>query len=99
MIEQAEIEIVAPFVRLGSLGDEGSLNLDEATSRMLYALAWEKLETALVQVNALYNLAPDDGQSSQHNRVKRLLWEITDLKQAADVIYSMTALPDDEIED
>lgn len=96
MIETANIEIVEPFVRLGTSGDEGSLNLDEETSRALYALAWEKLESALVQVNALYNLTPDEGQESQRNRVKRLLWEASDLKAAAEVLYYMTALPEDE---
>lgn len=99
MIETAAIEIVEPFIRLGSSGDEGSINLDMDTSRALYALAWEKLEAALVQVNALYNLTPDEGQKYQHNRVKRLLWEIVDLNQAAEVLYFMTAVPDDELED
>lgn len=94
MQEIAHVEIVEPFVKLGSLSDEGSMNLDEATSRSLYALAWSKLEQGLVEANALYNESPTE-QEFIFNRAKRLLWAVTDLKQAAEVIYFMTAMPDD----
>lgn len=98
MVEQANIEIIEPFIRLG---DDAAINLDDDLSRRLYALAWEKFEKALVETNRLYNLTPSgdtDEQSFQFNRVKRLLWEVADLKQAVEVIYHMTSIPED-IED
>jgi hypothetical protein len=95
MAEIANIEIIEPFVKMG---DGAAINLDEDISRSLYALAWAKFETALVNLNALYNETPD-GQQYQFNRAQRLLWEAVDLKQAVDVIYHMTALPEELLED
>jgi hypothetical protein len=95
MTEVANIEIIEAFVRLG---DDASINLDEDTSRAIYALAWAKFEKALVNANALYNETPED-QVDQFNRVKRLLWEAVDLKSAAEVLYHLTAMPDELIED
>lgn len=95
MAETANIEIVEPFVKLGINGDEGSINLDQERARSLYAMAWERFEKALIAANAIYNEDVTE-QPYQHNRVKRLLWEATDLKQAIEVIYYMTALPEDD---
>jgi hypothetical protein len=90
------VEIVAPFVRLGVSGDEGSINLDQDTARSLYVMAWERFEKALIAANVIYNEEPATEQVYKHNRVSRLLWETTDLKQAIEIIYSMTALPEDD---
>ena len=95
MAEIADIEMVEPFVRLGSLSDEGSINLDMETSRALYALAWSKFEKALIEANALYNEQPTE-QPYVDNRVKRLLWAAEEIKSAIEVVYYMTALPETE---
>lgn len=95
MAEIADIEINEAFIRLG---DDASINLDEDTSRAIYALAWARFEKALVNMNALYNETPE-GQAFQFNRAKRLLWEAVDLKQAAEVVYHLTAMPDELVED
>lgn len=95
MIETAEIEINEPFVVV----DHGAgVNLDGETSRHLYAFAWERFEQALVNANALYNEKPES-QLGHFNRVKEIKWEIDDLKKYIDVLYDMTAMPDELIED
>ena len=95
MLEQAEIEIHEPTI---TVEDGMLINLDADTSRQLYALSWERFEKALIEVNALYNEKPDT-QVFHFNRVKRLLWEVDDLKRYIDTIYRMTQMPDELIED
>ena len=96
MVELADIEIIEATVQIET--DGSIINLDEDTSRQLYALAWERFEKALIETNALYNETPD-GQTYHFNRVKRLLWEVDDLKRYIDTIYRLTAMPDELIED
>lgn len=99
MAEIADIEINEAFVRMG---DDAAINLDEETSRAIYALAWGRFEKALIAANALYNEGPtgDTSEAFFHfNRVNRLLWEATDLKQAIEVVYHLTAMPDELIKD
>lgn len=98
LTNSTDIEIVEPFVRLGAIGDEGSINLDQDTARALYVMAWAKFEKALGELNDLFDAVTTE-QPYQYNRVKRLLWEADSLKQAIEVVYYMTAPPDDDDDD
>ena len=94
MATEALDEVIEPTVKLHMT--DTHITLDQKTAQALYGLAWEKFEEALVKANVAYNTS---GWSSRHERAKELLWCSQDLKQAIEVVYELTPMPEDETED
>ena len=93
-MERTIPELIEPTVNLHMT--DAHIGLDETVTKALYTLAWERLESALVEMNAAYNSTE---WSSPHEQAKQMLWQAQDLKQFADVIYTLTAMPEDLVED
>jgi hypothetical protein len=87
-------EVIEPTVKLHMT--DTHITLNQHAAQVLYGLAWEQFEEALVKANAAYNQTE---WSSPHERAKELLWCSQDLKQAIEFVYELTPMPDDEIED
>lgn len=70
---------------------EAVINLDLETSFAVLENAWRVAERALIEANAAYN----ETDAERHDRAKRLLWAADDLRQAANVVYALTPMPED----
>ena len=84
-------------VRSGGVDRVSTLTLSLETSYAILAETWEKFHDARAKLN---EIADEDGcPELAHNRAKRLLWEVDDLKQTIEAIYALTPVPESEIED
>lgn len=84
-------------VRMGGGGKVSTLTLSLETSHAILTEAWEKFHEARTKLNELADIAVEPEYA--HNRVKRLLWETADLKQAIEAIFALTPLGEDDAPD
>jgi len=84
-------------VRSGGVDRVATLTLSLETSHAILTEAWEKFHDARMKLDELADTAVEPEHA--HNRAKRLLWEVTDLKQAIEAIYALTPMPEEEVED
>ena len=97
MVTDQDVYNATIDVRSGGVDRVATLTLSLETSHAILTEAWEKFHEARHKLNDLADADVD--QEHAHNRAKRLLWEVGDLKQAIEAIYALIPLPDSEIED
>ena len=97
MVTDDQVYNASIAVLSGGVDRVATLSLSLETSYAILTEAWEKFHEARHNLNELADQAVE--QEYAHNRVKRLLWEVNDLKQTIETIYALTPLPDSEIEE
>jgi predicted ABC-type transport system involved in lysophospholipase L1 biosynthesis ATPase subunit len=93
MTQTQDVEILDAYVKVE--GADLPIYVSEETSHAIYADAWAGLEARLVDANAAYNATRDE----PHARALALLEALREAARFADVVYSLTPIPDEEIED
>lgn len=97
MVTETDVYNATIDVRSGGVDRVATLSLSLETSYAILTEAWKQFHEARVKLNDLADEMVEPEYA--HNRAKRLLWEVTDLKQTIEAIYALTPLPDSEVEE
>lgn len=72
----------------------GGIYVSQETTRAIVADCWSRVEEELVDANAAFNATADE----PHARALALLQSPKTAVDYADVIYTLTSIPDEDIE-
>lgn len=92
MAELENAEILDAYVKVE--GADLPVYVSTETSLAIYNDAWAALEKHLVEANAAYNATANE----PHERALALLESLREAARFADVIFSLTPMPDEDIE-
>jgi hypothetical protein len=96
MVTEDQVYNASIAVLSGGVDRVATLTLSLDTSYAILGEAWDKFHAAREKLNEIADQEVE--QEYEHNRAKRLLLEVNDLKQSIEAIYALTPLPDDDPE-
>lgn len=94
MVTEDQVYNATIDVRSGGIDRVATLTLSLETSYAILTEAWSKFHEARHKMNEIADMEVEPDYA--HNRAKRLLWEVNDLKQTVEAIYALTPLPENE---
>lgn len=93
-METQEREYIDALIDVENSGS-GGIYVSQETTRAIIADAWSGLEQELMDANGAFNASGNE----PHKRALAILTALNQAVRYADVIYTLTPMPDEDIED